>query len=393
MNSQDKTPGIALHCDREGIIREILQDTLGPSTVFQTGKHFLRTLHEGSQPKGLNFLTEIRTSGKAIDWEFFIPIKNKPECIHFSGILTGKDFFLIGAKDLKGLDILTSKWESMGFAESRQVRSQESAAIDEDTFDQLTVLYNEMSNLQRQIFKKSVELEKLSEQKDHFLSMAAHELRHPLGIIQMLSDFLLEETAAKLTPENVEYIKLIKSNSASMQKLVDDFLDIAIIQRGKLHLKKEPIDLVEIFQKNIALHRLVAKKKRIDLELTRDGKIPQLMADPNKIEQVLNNLISNALKYSPSESQVQVHLRHSGNHIIFEVRDQGYGIPDSFLPKLFEAFEKSESLPDTNPPGAGLGLAIAKKIVEAHEGKIQVKSEFKKGSAFRVFLPVKINSP
>jgi signal transduction histidine kinase len=245
-----------------------------------------------------------------------------------------------------------------------------------------------MSNLQRQIAKKNAELEILSEQKDYFLGMAAHELRHPLGIIQMLSDFLLDETASKLMPEHIEYLNQIKTNSLSMHKLVDDILDITIIARGKLKLKKIPTNLVELFQKSLALTRLAAKKKQIDIELVHGGKIPLVMVDPSKIEQVLNNLVSNALKFSPVGSQVQVYLRHSGDSIIFEVKDQGYGIPENFVSKMFEAFEKSPHQPDGVLPGAGLGLAIARKIVEAHEGKIEAESKAGKGSTFRVFLPL-----
>jgi signal transduction histidine kinase len=250
-----------------------------------------------------------------------------------------------------------------------------------------------MANLQRQLSKKSVELEKLAKQKNLFLGMAAHELRHPLGIIRMLSDFLLEEAAAQLTPEHIEYLDLIKTNTASMQKLVDDFLDIAIIESGKLKLVKKQTNLLEIFQKNVALNRLAAAKKQVDLNLYHDEKIPDMVVDSTKIAQVLNNLISNALKFSPEGSQVEVHLRHSGKEIIFEVRDQGSGISASLMPKLFETFEKSDYPRDEGLKGAGLGLAIARKIVDAHGGKIRVKSEVDKGSVFIATLPIKTKSP
>jgi signal transduction histidine kinase len=205
----------------------------------------------------------------------------------------------------------------------------------------------------------------------------------------MLCNFLLDETVSKLTPENIEHLNLIKSNCLSMQKLIDDILDITTIERGKFQLKKTPSDLVEIFQKSLALTKLAAKKKQIDIDFVHDDKIPEVMVDPSKIEHVLNNLISNALKFSPSESQVRVYLGYSGDNIIFEVKDQGYGIPESFMSKLFEAFEKSPHQPDTGLPGTGLGLAIARGIVEAHEGRIHAESKVGRGTTFTVTLPIK----
>jgi signal transduction histidine kinase len=168
-------------------------------------------------------------------------------------------------------------------------------------------------------------------------------------------------------------------------------LDISIIVSGKLRLEKKPTDLVNIFQKNIAFNRLAATKKQVDLILCHDDKIPNAMVDPLKIEQVLNNLISNALKFTPEGSGIEVHLRHSGENIIFEVKDQGPGIRANQLPKLFVAYEKSDFPPDKSLRGAGLGLAIAQKIVQAHEGTIQVESESDKGSTFTVNLPIKTN--
>jgi signal transduction histidine kinase len=348
-------------------------------------------IHEGSIPKVLNFFSEIQTKGAAIDWEFLIFIGNQLKGLHFSGTILGNDLFLIGAKNRHDLEQMSKKWKTDVFKAPNRDLSEESRSIDEDTYDQFTVLYNELANLQRQLSKKSTELERISKQKDSFLGMAAHELRHPLGIIQMLSDFLLEEAVSKLSPEHIQYLLLIKTSTESMQKLVDNFLDIAIIESGHLRLEKKSTNLVDIFQKNIALNRLAAAKKSIDLDLIHDDKIPKVIVDPIKIEQVLNNLISNALKFSPEGSRIEVRLRHSDENIIFKVKDQGSGIRADQLSQLFEAFKKSEFPHDKKLRGAGLGLAIARKIVQAHEGMIQVKTEVDKGSIFVVTFPIKTN--
>jgi signal transduction histidine kinase len=391
MNPREKIPGLALRCTPQGKILDILQDALGQKDVFQRGKNFLGVIQEGSIPKALNFFAEIQKKGAAFNWEFFVRIGNQFKGIHFSGTVLGDDLFMIGAKDRHSLEQISKRWGANVFEAPIHDHSEESSSVDDNTYDQFTALYNEMANLQRQLSKKSVELEKLSKQKDLFLGMAAHELRHPLGVVQILSDFLLEEAVSQLSPEHVQYLNQIKTNITTMQQLVDDFLDISIIVSGKLRLEKKPTDLVNIFQKNIAFNRLAATKKQVDLILCHDDKIPNAMVDPLKIEQVLNNLISNALKFTPEGSGIEVHLRHSGENIIFEVKDQGPGIRANQLPKLFVAYEKSDFPPDKSLRGAGLGLAIAQKIVQAHEGTIQVESESDKGSTFTVNLPIKTN--
>ena len=378
-------------------------DTLGRCDPFQTGKNFIQVIHQGSFSKGLNFLMEIQKKGIVLNWEFYTQIGKKLERLHFCGRTEGDNLFLIGAKNSSDLLPLFNKI----FPEQKKnlekaLHDGDNSASEQDfpassfqndeIYDQLTALYNELANMQRQLVKKNVELERLSKQKNHFLGMAAHELRHPLGIIHMLTGFLQEECAYKLEPEQMEYLNTIDTLSESMQKLIDDFLSISTIESGKLSLKKEPARLVEIFQNNLSLNKLNADRKHIELVFCHDEKIPVVMVDPSKMEQVLNNLIANALKFSPEGSRIEVCLRQTGDEIILSVKDQGTGISPELLPRLFDPFEKSHSLPEKSYQGSGLGLAIAKKIVESHGGEIHAESETGKGSTFVVKLPVETRS-
>jgi signal transduction histidine kinase len=403
MSPQDRIKGLALRCDLRGIITEVLQNTLGLRNVFQSGKNFTRAVHQGSFSKALNFLTEIQTKGALLNWDFYVQMDKQLERLYLSGIVLGEDLFLIGAKNRSDLIHLFQGiipggkefLQRMGVDKLEEPNKKPPEApsfSDDDMYDQLTVLYNEMTNLQRQLSKKNVELQRMSKQKDQFLGMAAHELRHPLGIIQMLSGFLLDEAASMLDQEQIEYLSLIKTYTESMQRLLDEFLNIAIIESGRLYLTKKPTNLIEVFKKNLALSSLLTEKKKVKLDLFHDDDIPMVMVDGPKIEQVLNNLISNALKSSPEESRIEIYLHHSGSKIVFKVKDQGSGISPELLPKLFEPFEKSLPLNSESPPSSGLGLAIARKIVEAHEGRIWVESEVDKGSTFSVSLPIKKNS-
>jgi len=308
------------------------------------------------------------------------------------GVQNRSELFQLFNKTIPGGKEILEKTGRFVAAAGKGELSDDPNIQGDEIFDQLTALYNEMANLERRLSKKTAELEKLSAQKDRFLGMAAHELRHPLVIVNMLSDFLLEEAAPLLIPEHAQYITTIKTYSESMQSLVDDFLDMAIIQSGKLLLNKKPTNLLEIFEKNLLLNRLIAQKKRIELDFFHDKKIPQVMVDPAKMEQVLNNLIVNALKFSPEGSRVEIRLTYSGNEVIFKVKDQGPGIPPEILPKLFEPFERTPYPQDENIESAGLGLAIAQKIVEAHEGRIHAESETGKGTTLTVALPLEPHS-
>jgi signal transduction histidine kinase len=403
MSQSSVTRGIALRCNLHGEILEVPQNDLGCGEVFQPGKNFVRMIHPGSLPKALNFLAEIQSKGAALDWDLFMRFGDNLECIHFSGVILGNDLLLIGAKNSLSLVHLFNKLAPGGKKLLKRIKpkisevpnekpSKKLGPLDDSLYDQFAVLYNEMANLQRELSKQNIEHKKLSKQKDRFVGMAAHELRHPLGIINMLTGFLLEEAVSSLSPKQIEYLTLIKTYCESMQKLVDDFLDISIIESGKLHLNKTPVNIVKTFQENLALHRQIAEKKQVDLKLSHDEKIPQIMVDRLKIEQVMNNLLANALKYSPEGSRVEIHLHHSGDEIIFEVKDQGPGIHPKLMPHLFEPFEKAEYPQDESRQSTGLGLTIARKIVEAHKGKIQVKFEADRGSTFIVTLPIQTNS-
>jgi len=172
-----------------------------------------------------------------------------------------------------------------------------------------------------------------------------------------------------------------------MLRLLNDLLDISQIEAGKLDLHLEDVDLRALVQENVHLNRIIAGKKNIKIELVCPDAVP-LRADPSKLEQVLSNLISNAIKYSFPDTTVTVTLEPVGNEVAIRVRDQGQGIPAAELHKLFEEFQKTSVKSTAGEKSTGLGLAIVKKIVEGHGGRISVLSEVGHGSTFQVSLPL-----
>ncbi len=247
---------------------------------------------------------------------------------------------------------------------------------------------NELSNLSRELQKTNAELVKLNELKNQFLGMAAHDLRNPIGVILTYSDFLLEEAGDVLKEEHAQFLAIIRKSSEFMLSLLNDLLDVAKIESGRLDLDLEPADLVALIRNNVTLNQSLADKKSIRIIFRNDMPLPTILMDRTKIEQVLNNLISNAIKFSPLGTTVEVNILKSANHLTVSVRDDGQGIPESERKKLFQPFSRTSVKSTGGEKSTGLGLAIVRKIVMGHGGKIGVDSEVGRGSTFYFTLPL-----
>ncbi len=162
----------------------------------------------------------------------------------------------------------------------------------------LLELNNELNNLTRDLHKKNAELNKLNELKNEFLGIAAHDLRNPIGIIMSYSDFLLDELKNEISEKHQQMLKSIKGTSEFMLHLLNELLDISAIESGKLNLDLQPVDLVALVSKNAELNSVIAARKNIQVHVECSEQVPEMEVDTLKIEQVLNNLISNAIKFS-----------------------------------------------------------------------------------------------
>lgn len=242
--------------------------------------------------------------------------------------------------------------------------------------------------MQQELEKRNIDLEELNEQKNRFLSMAAHDLRNPLAVISGYSEILLYDASEDAARDEIEMISVMRSSSEFMLQIVNEFLDIAKIEAGKLELDLKITDVMALMKECISLNRVFAVRKQMKLLFRHDNEVPAMMMDSCKIEQVMNNLISNAIKYSYPQSSVEIRIERSGHRLVISVRDEGQGIPEKELDKLFRPFEKTSVRTTAGETSTGLGLAIAKKIVESHEGYIWVESEVGRGSIFFFDLPI-----
>ena len=258
---------------------------------------------------------------------------------------------------------------------------------DEGVLAELTTVNNELANLQRELAKRNSELARLNEEKNLLLGMAAHDLRSPLGVIMMCSEFLTDVAAASLTEEQQRLLTVIRERSKSMLRMVEDLLDVAAIEAGELRLERKPADLDTIIRQCVEINHALGGRKRIAVEFVSLKTLVTAHVDGGKIEQVLNNLIGNAIKFSHWDTTVRVGLAERDGSVVVYVADEGQGIPAGELSKLFRPFSTGSVRGTAGELSTGLGLAIVRRIIEGHGGTISVQSEVGRGSTFTFTLP------
>ena len=227
----------------------------------------------------------------------------------------------------------------------------------------------------------------LDQMKSDFVNMVAHELRSPLVAIRQINSVLLEGLAGPLQEKQQDFVKRGMNKIDSLLNLINDLLDIAKIEAGKYVQHQVPTDIGKIIEDIVVLMEPRAQKQGIVLtQLCEDLKPVQ--ADPKRIEEIFNNLISNAINYSPEGGRVTVSAKGLGEYMEIRVEDTGVGIPSEELPKIFDKFYRVKNPKTRQVIGTGLGLAIVKGVVDAHQGSIQVESIPDAGTTFKVLLPV-----
>ncbi len=376
--------GIFLRCDEHGMVDEILQDTLG--LALSPGVPFSRLSARGNLDKALSFLQEIREKDAAFGCEINIGLNEKVKTVQFAGCKSKTGILIVGADNNHALEELYTEMLRINNDQVNALRSTIKGQRDNGLFDEISRLNNELVAAQRELAKKNAELARLNEEKNRFLGMAAHDLRNPLHNILSASTFLSEEEPARLGRDYHEFIAMIISSSHFMANLIDDLLDVAKIETGRLQLDYSPQDLTQLLQQNVARNQALATKKAITIELN-SASLPTAVLDASKMEQVLNNLLGNAIKFSPSGSRIKVQLEKADQNFRFSVRDEGPGMTPQEQAVLFTAFKQGRT-GTQGEKSTGLGLVIVKRIVEGHGGKIWFESQSGHGTAFFVEMPI-----
>jgi signal transduction histidine kinase len=231
----------------------------------------------------------------------------------------------------------------------------------------------------------NLKLQDLIEQKDSFIGMMAHDLRTPIQVIQGFTDLLVNPNITK--QDFQEFVQVIRQTMRDMLNLINNLLDITAIESGKVVLSYHDIDVYEFIGRLAKLNGVIGAQKGIRLEVSVENDLPPWSFDRPRIEQVVNNLLSNAFKFSRPGTRVQVRVRRCAEGLEISVIDEGMGIRSDEIDRIFTEFQKISNKPTGNESSTGLGLSICKRLVELHQGCIGVESEYGKGSRFYFTLP------
>jgi two-component system, OmpR family, sensor histidine kinase ResE len=239
------------------------------------------------------------------------------------------------------------------------------------------------------VVRDMTEERRLDKLRKDFIANVSHELRTPIAMLQGYSEAIVDDIAGS-EEEKKEIARIIYDESLRMGRLVNDLLDLARMEAGHITLNKERTDLPGFLERVTNKFQGLAKEKNIVLSFNGQvsGKgVHDMYIDPDRLEQVLTNLIDNALRHTPEKGSVSVDYKPSKTGILVEVSDSGSGIPEEDLPFVFERFYKADKARTRGKSGTGLGLAIARNIIEAHNGQIGVHSKVEQGTTFSFFLP------
>ncbi len=238
------------------------------------------------------------------------------------------------------------------------------------------------------IISDITEQKKLETRKDDFVNMASHELKTPLTSIKLYTDIIERKMKQYHDKELENIIEKNQEQIKRLQILVDDLLDVSRIQTGKMTFQKEIFDIQTVIRDTIELTKEAADGHKISFQA---GEPIPVFADKFRIYQVLSNLITNAVKYSPEETEIIIKAEKKDKEVIISIRDFGAGIDPSEHEKIFERLYQVFDTADKKSPGFGMGLFISREIIKKHKGRIWVESELKKGSTFYICLPLADN--
>jgi signal transduction histidine kinase len=237
--------------------------------------------------------------------------------------------------------------------------------------------------------RKRAELE-ADRLKDEFFALVSHELRTPLTSIVGYVELLIEQEVGEVPPDQMRFLGIIERNARRLQRLVGDLLFVAQVEAGTLSLEKRDVDLEAVVTDAVDAGRPRAEQAGVELTAETEP-LPPLQGDPDRLAQVIDNLVTNAVKFTPAGGQVTVRAHRRDGAALIEVTDTGIGIPEQDRRQVFERFYRTQTATDRSIPGIGLGLSIVQAIAAGHGGTVGVESEEGRGTTFTVELPIPIH--
>ncbi|WP_055074305.1 PAS domain S-box protein [Pseudanabaena sp. 'Roaring Creek'] len=353
-----------------------------------------------------DLLLRLKTDGTCLDCimphipdkEAFIPIKH-----HISEVLAPD----IIANQSKASQLAIATGEVQIYEHKLQKHNEwvyEEVRISPCGNDEVLVLVRNITDRKRaeaalqlsneRLTATNRELERLTRLKDEFLAAMSHELRTPLNAILGISEGLIEKAFGELNQRQQGSLKTIQKSGQHLLELINDILDVAKIESGMFTLELRSVSVRDLCESSLSFVKHQAAQKNIQLNLEIDTNVPKVIViDERRMRQLLINLLSNAVKFTPKNGKVLLKTKLTHNELYFSVSDNGIGIPQEDLNRLFQPFVQIDSSLSRQYSGTGLGLNLVKKLAELHGGQVNVKSKVGEGSCFTVSLPYEdINS-
>ncbi len=276
------------------------------------------------------------------------------------------------------------------FEKGEAIRSELSVLSEDESFFNLqvspVVQQDGRMNGLIAVFHNITELKKMEKMRREFIANVSHELKTPLTSIKGFAE-TLQEGAVHEEESAHRFLDIICRQCSRLENLVNDILSLSQIESNGLSLHVQEVSLNKTINSVVTLYdeKIRDKGHRIEKRLNND--LPLIRADQQMVEQVIANLLENAIKFTPDNGRITIRTEESATHVRLDVSDTGIGVPPEHLPRLFERFYRVDKARSRDLGGTGLGLAIVKHIVQAHSGKVEVHSEVNKGTTFSVFLP------
>jgi signal transduction histidine kinase len=277
--------------------------------------------------------------------------------------------------------------ELVGLLTNALVAAIENSALYEESWASQRQLEQKVQERTQELARANQELMRLNKAKSDFVSAVSHELRTPLAAIKGYAALLATGQFGPMAAPQAERLAKIQKHVDTLTQLINDLLDIARIEAGRVLMEPRSILAEEFLASTQDFVRPQLDAKRLRFTLDLDG-VSHLMGDPQHLQRVFVNLLSNAIKYTPEGGTIRLGLRREGEVVIVTVSDTGCGIPPEDLPKLFQEFVRSSDPANRQVQGTGLGLALVKRIVEAHQGRVAIASEPGQGTTVTVRLPL-----
>jgi signal transduction histidine kinase len=382
----------------------ILRNQVIPVYQRNNPKDAMNTLNEKAQPFAIQLMNEVEELSQrkiqAINESNQKMFEDARTSVHVGYVVIGVTLLLALVFSYYMSRSITRPILSLLRGVRRMTQGDFTARVtvaSQDEWGEVSKAFNQMSlgiaNLVEELRQANVRLREESERaqestrlKSEFLATMSHELRTPLTGIIGFAELMHEDAENRLSPAQKNFTRNIIKAGEHLLSMINDILDLSKIEAGKYELETTSFDIVEMIRSTLVMMQAKAKQQDIALVLETAYSSLEVHADKTRIRQVLLNLLGNAIKFSPAQSQVRVVLEQSEDVITVRVIDKGIGIEEDKLERIFEQFYQNDGSLERNYEGTGLGLALSKQLIELHGGSMEVKSELGRGSTFSFYL-------